>query len=209
MQPDIRAHIEKHLGAIHQVFNEWADEVAPISVNHVAPSDVRPVHTLVTSGMSARALPGEMRSDAPRFLELMITLPREWQLDPKSYKLEEWFWPLRLLHMLAQWPQLTGSPLTWGQRIANGAPPQPYASTTKLCAALIVPSLLVPTEFYELKTDAKTVTFFAVVPLYKEELEFGERAGTQALLERIVDRDVNDVVDPKRKNVARKRFGLF
>lgn len=206
---EIRAHIERHLGPIHQVFNLWQDESLPISVQHVAPDETRPVHTLITLGMSARAMSVPAQQDAPAYLELMMTLPRTWQLDEESAKRDEWSWPIRLLQSLAQRPHASGSWLGWGQIVPNGEPAKPYADTTKLCAALIVPSLLVPTDFYQLTTPAKTIEFYAVVPIYAEEWALGRKSGTQALLERIIDQDINDVIDPKRKNVAKKRFGLF
>jgi hypothetical protein len=206
---EIRTHIERHIGPIQQVFNQWDDESSPISVQHVGPSDVRPVHTLVTLGMSARAMSVPASKDAPRYLELMVTLPEQWKLDAEAYNSEEWYWPVRLLHSLAHRPHDTGGWIGWGDTIPNGEPPRPYAKTTLLCGALIVPSLLVPTQFYELKGAQHNVAFFSVVPLYREEMELANQNGTQALIERIVDRDVNDVIDPKRKNVARKRFGLF
>lgn len=206
---EIRSHIERHLGPIHQVFNQWQDEALPISVQHVAPADSRPVHTLITLGMSGRAMSVPAQQDAPAYLELMMTLPNTWKLDEESSKREEWSWPIRLLQSLAHGPHASGGWLAWGQIVPNGEPPKPYAGTTKLCAALIVPSLLVPTDFYQLTTPTKTIAFYAVVPIYAEEWALSRKSGTQALLERIVDQDVNDVIDPKRKNVAKKRFGLF
>jgi hypothetical protein len=206
---DIRAHIERHLGPIQQVFNQWADESLPISVQHVAPVETRPVHTLVTLGMSARAMDVPAQEESPAFLELMMTLPEHWKLDAESSQEEEWSWPIRLLQSLASRPHKSAGWLGWGHIVPNGEPPRAYAQTTKQCAALIVPSLLVPTSFYELATAEKTITFYAVVPIYEEEWALSRASGTQVLLERIVDQDMNDVLDPKRKNVARKRFWPF
>lgn len=206
---DIRAHIERHLGPIQQVFNQWADESLPISVQHVAPVETRPVHTLVTLGMSARAMAVPVQEESPAFLELMMTLPEHWKLDEESSKDEAWSWPIRLLQSLAYRPHKSAGWLGWGHIVPNGEPPRAYAPTTKQCAALIVPSLLVPTAFYELTTADKTIAFYAVVPLYEEEWALSRASGTQVLLERIVDHDMNDVLDPKRKNVAKKRFWHF
>jgi len=75
---------------------------------------------------------------------------------------------------------------------------------------IIAPSLLVPVAFYELDIDGERVAFYSVIPLYREELELHARAGMAALLERLLQNDINDVVFLKRKNVARKkRFGFF
>jgi hypothetical protein len=75
---------------------------------------------------------------------------------------------------------------------------------------IIAPSLLVPVAFYELDIDGERVAFYSAIPLYREELELHARAGMAALLERLLHKDINDVVYLNRTNVARKkRFGLF
>lgn len=203
---EIRSHIERHIGSIHQVFNDFEDESSPVSVQHVEPIETRPVHTLITLGMSARAMAVPPGNDSPKFLELMITLPREWQLGREHITKDQWAWPIRLLHTLARSSSSGQSWIGWGDLIPNGDPPKPYAASTRQCVAFVVPSLLVPTDFYELNVPGKNIAFFGVVPLYKEEWQLGLKLGTKTLIERMVDRDVNDVVDPKRKNVARRRW---
>lgn len=203
---EIRSHIERHIGPIHQVFNDFEDGTFPVSVQHVQPTETRPVHTLITMGMSASAMSVPPQSQSPRFLELMITLPRDWKLQTEFVGKEEWAWPIRLLQTLARRASSSDAWIGWGDLIPNGHPPKPYAASTQQCVAFVVPSLLVPTEFYELNVAGKSIAFFAVVPLYKEEWQLGVKQGTKKLIERMVDRDVNDVVDPKRKNVARWRL---
>src|SRR5690606_24607244 len=204
----IEAHIERHLGTIKNVFREDAQDANETRIVHVAPSDTRPVHTLVTCGMSARAM-RVPKADQPAHVELMMTLPREWQLEGEQAQDERWSWPLRLLRQLAKRAHEDGGWVGWGHMIPNGAPPTPYARTTSLSVALIVPSLLVPTPFYELKTAAKSIVFYAVVPLYKEEYELGRTSGTDTLFTRLIDGNVNALVEPRRRNVARRRCWLF
>ncbi len=75
---------------------------------------------------------------------------------------------------------------------------------------IVAPSLLVPVAFYELNIDGERIAFYSAIPLYLEELELHAREGMAALLERLLQNDINDVVYLKRKNVAKKkRFGLF
>ena len=204
---DIEAHIEKHLGAIANVYRS-KEGSTDLYIGHVLPTDTRPVHTLVTCGMSRRAM-SVPKPDMPAHMELMMTLPKEWKLGAELPREERWAWPVDLLTKLARRAHEEGGWLGWGDLIPNGNPPHPYAQSTKQCAALIVPSLLVPTAFYELATPQKTIVFYAVVPLYEEEYDLGRRSGTDALFTRLIDGDVNDVIDPNRRNVARKRFWLF
>lgn len=204
----IAAHIEQHLGKILNVFPD-ATADSRILLHHVPATDLRPIHTLVTSGMSAHRMAVPEGVKAPQHIELMMTLPRQWRMG-ESLRLDEWRWPLAQLHKLARIPQATGGWLGWGQAITNGEPPQPVARGTALCGFIIAPSLFVPQEFYELKDGGRDITFLSAIPLYKEELELHRQQGMEALLGALLDNGIQDVVDVKRRNVTRKqRFGWF
>jgi hypothetical protein len=57
--------------------------------------------------------------------------------------------------------------------------------------------------------EEKEIVFYSVVPLYREEMELKLRAGADELLERFTRKGMTDVIDPARKNLAKKAFGLF
>lgn len=140
----------------------------------------------------------------------MITLPGDWRLDQESFKDEVWYWPVRLLKGLARLPHKYDTWLGFGHTVPNGDPAEPYAANTKLCGALIVPSITVPDEFHQLRIhEHKEITFFAVVPLYAEEMTLKLREGSEKLLDKFTQMDINDIVDPSRRNVAKKRFDIF
>jgi len=197
----IHSHVERHIGRIDQVFaGDPAQGTA--DVLHVQPVDSRPYHTLITAGMSSVAMNVPQDVSAPQRLELMMTLPEGWKPSED--------WATRLLQSLSKLPRERASWLGWGHTVPNGDPPQPLAPHTELCGVIIAPSLLVPVAFYELDIGAERVAFYSVIPLYREELELHAREGMAVLLERLLHKDINDVVFLKRKNVARKkRFGFF
>ena len=205
----VRAHIEKHLGPIKRTFTMQPPDAIDIVVAQVPPQETRPVHTLVTLGMSDRPMTVPAGNKAPRYIELMMTLPRTWRFDDKSLADGRWYWPIEQLLRVARKPRVEGSWLGWGEVIPNGDPPQRYAATTKLCGAVVVPSLLVPQDFYELTIAAHKIAFFALLPLYQEEMRLQRDKGSNHLFETLLDRDVKDYIDPTRTNVAKKRFGLF
>jgi hypothetical protein len=97
-----------------------------------------------------------------------------------------------------------------GHTVPNGDPAEPYASDTTLCGAIILPSVTVPNQFHQLRIDKeKEIVFYSVVPLYKEEMQLKLNMGADKLLDRFVQAGINDIVNPQRRNVAKKRFGLF
>jgi hypothetical protein len=214
LRAQIRAHVERHLGPVKQVLcDPSADADAPplpaIDVLHVASAVDRPVHTLVTVGMSDRPMDTGNARDAPQYLEVMMTLPKRWKLDATAQTDSAWNWPIRLLAAVARFPQVHQRRLGWGDIVPNGDPPRPYARNTAQRGPLLAPSLLVPKEFYQLDTDRRHIEFYSAIPVYREELELQREKGMQYLLAALIDHGINDLVDPKRRNVARKRFSLF
>jgi hypothetical protein len=202
----IHAHIERHIGKIGRVFSDTEADDLRIDIYHVAPVESRNYHTLVTAGMSRRAMQVPAEMDAPQHLELMMTLPVSWKVGNEA---QRWHWPILQLQYLARYPHDYRTWLGWGHAIPNGEPPRPFADNTQLCGATLVPSLLVPRAFYELVTSDRQIAFFSVVPLYREELELREREGMETLFTQLLEHDINDVVNPRRRNVCKRFFGLF
>jgi len=207
---DIRNHIEHHLGSIEQVFQDPDPGQDAIDVLHVAPDAALPYHRLITAGMSAWPMPvPQDRPEAPRRLELMMTLPERWQLDTASRDELRHGWPIRWLRTLARHPRIHGVWLRWGDVVPHGDPPQRFAPDTRLCGTILAPSLQVPTAFYELGSGPERIAFYAAIPLYAEEMELQRREGMEAVLSELLEHDIRDVVDPKRRNVMKRFFGLF
>lgn len=206
----ISGHIETHLGKIETVFHEVVSDTVHVDVHLVKPTPEFPFARLVTSGMSDLPMLVPEGVDAPRFVELLVTLPNDWHLDQKSFDDEDWYWPVRLVKDLARLPHKYETWLGWGHTVPNGDPSEPYASNTRLCGSIVLPSVTVPDDFHTLAIDdQKTITFYAVVPLYEEEMNLKLRSGTDALLEKLGKRRVTDIIDPSRVNTAKRWLGLL
>lgn len=206
----ISAHIETHLGPVETVFQEILSDAVHVDVHVVRETRDCPHQRLITSGMSDLPMAVPRDCDAPRHLELMVTLPASWRLGPDAFEDEAWYWPLRLLKTLARLPHRHDTWLGHGHAVPHGDPPLPYADNTRLCGAMLLPALSTPPGFRRLRIDAmKEIHFLSVVPLYEEEMNLKLRAGSDALLERFDRAGIEHVIDPARRNLGRKRFGLF
>ena len=206
----ISSHIEQHLGPIETVFHEIVSDTVHIDVHVVRPTEAVPHIRLVTSGMSDLPMTTPDDPEVPKHLELLMTLPAHWQLDQESFENEDWYWPVRLLKTLARLPHKHQTWLGWAHTVPNGDPPEPYASNTKLCGAIVLPSITVPDSFHELNIPGhKSITFYSIVPLYESEMNLKLRLGSDALTKLFDRKGVTDVVDIARKDVTRKVFGLW
>lgn len=148
--------------------------------------------------------------DSTRYMELMVTLPENWKIDEESFKNEKWYWPVRQLKFLARFPHKFETWLGFGHTIPNGDPAEPFAENTKLSGSIILPSVNVPEEFALLEIDKeKVIEFHCVVPLYDEEMNLKLNKGTDPLLDKFDKYGISDLITADRKNVVKKRFGIF
>jgi len=206
----ISDHIERYIGEVGMVFHEIISDTVHIDVHHVKPTKERPFHTLVTSGMSDLPMLVSDDVEATRYMELMVTLPKFWQIDDESFKDEEWYWPVRQLKHLARFPHKYNTWLGWGHTLPNGDPAEPFADNTLLNGVILLPSVSVTQDFYSLTIDeGKTIEFFSIVPLYEEEMNLKLNKGSGVLLEKFDKNGINDLIVVDRKNVGKKRFGIF
>ncbi len=206
----IEAHITRHLGQPETVFHEIISDLVHIDVHMIAPRPERNFYTLVTTGMSARAMKVPEGLEELSYAELLLSLPPDWPLRQEDFKDESNYWPVRLLKTLARLPHEYDTWLGEAHTIPNGDPPEPYAPNTKLCCAMLAPPLLVPDEFRELTVSPEMkMHFYGVIPMYREETDLKLKRGSQEIYTRFDRQKVSELLDVNRKNVAKKLFGLF
>jgi hypothetical protein len=208
----IANHIERHLGPVSGVYHEIISDKVHLDVYVVPPSADFPFYTLVTSGMSDRPMvvPPEANTDeAPPFAELCILLPSDWNIPADSAQVatafedENTYWPIRWLKMLARLPHEYGTWLGFGHTIPNGEGAEPFADNTDLGCMLLLTALSLPEEFQTLEISPdKTVQFYTLYPIYREEMELKMEQGVDALIDRFEVYDINDVLNLARPNTA-------
>lgn len=213
----ISDHVEKHIGKVDHIFHEILSDLVHIDILIVAPTPQRDFWTLVTSGMSdlPMAVPPDL--DNLRRAELMICLPRSWPMsgpnDPDNsvWKDEANYWPIRWLKTLARLPHEYDTWLGWGHTVPNADPPEPFAPNTRLCCSLLLSPVTAPEEFGTMAlNETERIVFYALYPLYREEMDFKLKHGTDPLVLRLSEAGVTELLDPHRPNTCRKKWlGLF
>jgi hypothetical protein len=199
----IGRHIEQYVGTPGNVFHELLSDLVHIDVHMVEPTTERNYFTLVTSGMSDRAMKApDERSDC-QYAELVVCLPRSWPLSQKDFEDENNYWPIRWLKILARLPHEYQTWLFGSHTVPNGDPPKPFAKNTGLCCALLLRPVLFAEEFLTLTVNAdKTIHFLSFVPIYREEMELKMREGLAPFLERLENAGVTELLDLQRPNVC-------
>jgi Suppressor of fused protein (SUFU) len=200
----VSEHIERHVGVAETVFHQLVSSWVHVDLHIVPPSDGRPWTTLVTSGMSQRAMRAP-DADCTR-AELVLALPPDWPLQHDELSDERVYWPFRLLQFLATFPHQYKTWLWLGHTIPHGDPPEPYAVDTSLCCSVLLPPLLVGSDFDVLEFGDRRVRFLGVYPLYAEEMQLKLESGFEALIDRFDNAGVTELLDPRRPSVVISRF---
>jgi hypothetical protein len=222
----IENHIERHIGPAPMVFHELVSTNAHIDLHVVPPRDTPlteecPMgtnhYTVITSGLSSKPMNVPEGAQELRYAELMIALPPDWPglkpdgtFDQKAMKDEGNWWPFRFLKMIARMPHEYDTFIAPGHTIPNGDPAEPFAPNTRFCCMMVGPAVLVPENGRELRiNDDITINFYALHPLYKEEMDLKLNKGAQALFDRLAEAELSELIDINRKNTCKKRFGFF
>jgi hypothetical protein len=195
----VQRHIEQHFGPVAFVWHEFASELVRLDVHVVAPTERRPCYTLVTVGMSDRAMTVPAGDDSLPYAELMLCLPADWPMTTEAFRDENAYWPIRLLKIVARLPHEYGTWVAEWHSVPNGDPAQPYASDTPFVGALLAPMIRTGPEARTITTAAgRRISLLALVPLHAAEMQLKLTAGTDALLDSFDHIAVSELFDPAR-----------
>ncbi len=195
----IEEHIKEYFGDFDNVFHEQVSPDIHVDIVIVPPTKERNFYTLVTIGMGAHKMdtPPQLDEYDLERAELLLTLPPYWKFGRDALKSETWYWPMRLLKDLARFPIANKTWLGLGHSMDNQ---NRYASNTKLCGALFVSPQKVP-EGSEvcLLPNGDDVNFYQLIPLYRNEMEYKIKHGSDELI--ALMGHVDHVIDPHRKSI--------
>jgi hypothetical protein len=199
----VEAHVELHFGKIATVWHEIASDLVHIDVHVVPPTDDRPFHTLVTSGMSDLPMAVPPGAQASEFAELMLCLPPRWPMADYATSADESSWPVGLLRTVARLPHIYRTWIAAWHSVPNGDPAEPYAADSPFVGALVTPMVLCGPEADTITTaSGKEISLLALIPLHRAELELKVSQGFQALLEGFQRDGVSELLDPTRPSTV-------
>ena len=194
----VEEHIEQYFGKFENVFHELVSPDIHVDICVVPPSEERDYCTLVTMGMGAHRMnvPEELAEYKLERAELAIALPADWKLVQESMQDERWYWPIRLLKVLARLPIASDTWLGFGHTMDNK---ENFAENTKLCAAILTGPQSTE-EGGEVCTlpGGEEVNFYQVIPLYEDELDYKLEHDADALLDKMAG--ISFVVNPTRQD---------
>jgi hypothetical protein len=196
----IEDHLDKFIENTGEitVFDEKKSLDFHLDVYWIKPDEYRNYIILMTNGISSKPFetPDKQLS---RYIELCILLPPNWKLENDSWKKQKNYWPIELLKSIGRYPLENNTWLGYGHTIPNGE----YIIGTKFVATILLKSKILPDDFQQIIYGEKIIELYTLFPLYKEELDYKIKHGTNALLELFDKNNISDIINIKRKNVCR------
>ncbi|UXD71098.1 suppressor of fused domain protein [Sphingobacterium faecium] len=200
--------IDKHLDQFFDenddivVFDEIESDVIHRDVYFVKANEDRPYHILLSCGMSALPMKIPEDIDSSPYAEVMILLPKEWNLEYDSFKDERNYWPIRLMKEIMILPHPDETWLGFGHTFAH-EDDEEFAERIGFNSVMLANSMELPDDYTQIELDNdEFVTIFTLIPLYKEELKFKKQNGATALLERFDQFGVEEIVKVGRPNIC-------
>ncbi len=200
---EVSDFIENTFGKYSYVLHEIVSPDIHIDIALIPPDENRNYCTLCTLGVGAHRMniPDQYRYGhlLAEHAELLIYLPADWDLSEDGMNDERNYWPIRLLKDFARMPIETESWMAWGHSLSTEGN-ETFADGVPYGASIL---LSPQPDIYERcslpLTTGKSVDFFQVFPLTREELEYKlscandkerEDSPTDALLDHFqMDRD--------------------
>jgi len=159
---------------------------------------------LLTSGMSLMEMnieEGIKSRDSLKFAEVAMLIPKDFVIEQVQPGDGENDWIISMLKDTAKFPHYYDTWLTVGHTIQSTEDLSPYCSHTKYVGVIILPLFTTEPGFNEIKTDDIVINIYNIFPLYRNELEYKIKNGTDALFDLIRKANPSEVFNNSRKNL--------
>ena len=185
------------------VFDEIESELIHRDIYFIKATDDRPFHILLSCGMSAMTMKIPEDIESSELAEVMILLPKEWNLDYESFSDERNYWPIRIMKELMILPHQNKTWLGFGHTFGH-EDDEEFAEGIGFNSVMLAHSMELSADFtqIELEND-EIIDIYTLIPLYKEELEFKKQNSAYDLLGRFDKYEIEEILNVGRKNVCK------
>lgn len=202
-------HVTKTIAKCDTTINRLPFSYPHVEILSVPAGFKRPWTTLVTCGMGVMKMPGVGTPADRAFAELALCLPQDWpEIVTEDGKPGPGAWIVPMVHYLARIPFEYDSWLGEYHTIPNGDPAESLADGSLLTHAMIIkPRRIRHPHFHEmLLTEKKTIHFWSVMFLTENEMKYKESKGEKALVEKLKEAKVDELLSLDRISVCKSGF---
>lgn len=200
---EYECYIQENFGEYKEVLHEIISPDIHLDIIVVPPTDEDPYYKLITMGVGAYAMniPENLRGEELEHMELVLYLPKTWDIKSSD---EKDYWPIRYLKILGRLPINMDTWLGFGHTIHGNEDMTPFAENTELNSFVLLTACNLMYERLDLRlSSGKKINFYQMFPLYQEELDYKLENGLDALLDLFDDEDILPVLNIKRHNYCK------
>lgn len=187
--------VTDHIGEFDTIFHEIVSPDLHIDIIPVFPSEKRDYYTLITMGMGGYSMPVPSNYGRMNRTEIAIRLPKDWNIQ--STNEGKWYWPIRMLKILARMPYNEKSWLGLYHDIDFG---DSFSEDTELCGVML--------DFFDKDIAPLTLgngdqlVIYNAIPIYRSEMKFKNVENAQALIEKMNDAILHGPLNIHRDSVV-------
>lgn len=185
------------------VFDEIESETIHRDIYFIKATEEREYHVLLSCGMSALPMNVPKDIDSSEFTEIMILLPKDWNLNYESFSDERNYWPIRIMKEIMMTPHKHNTWFGNGHSFGHENDNE-LAEGIGFNSVMLAHSMELSNDFTQIEIEEnKVIDIYTLIPLYKEELEFKKQNSASDLLEKFDKFEIEEIVKVGRKNVCK------
>jgi len=209
---EVDTHIRSCFGQSDAVLHEQLSKYVSLDIHVIRPTADRAFTTYVTSGMSDLAMNAPEGFADWRRAELVIALPGppEAHFDAAGQR----HYLIDHMRNYARRPHALGSCFILGDTIGALDGEESIGPDTRLSAHVLTRPMITPIidpmdAFRASLSTGDAVNFFAIEPIYADELDLKLNQGSDVLIARLEAANVFELYDPDRPSVATQKARGF
>lgn len=201
---EVDSYITKAFGKFDNVFHELVSPDVHLDVCCVPPTDEEPFFKLVTMGAGAyeMKIPEKWKDWHIERAEYVIYVPKDWNIN--SSEMND-YWPIKVLKDTARLPIWCDTWLSYDHTLQADEEGTAYAPNTRFNSIILDFCENHQGEVRFETSTGKTITFYQVIPLFPEELQFKkDSSNIGVLFEKFEEKGIKyKIVDNNRRSAIR------
>lgn len=200
----VEDYVETHFGKVETVYHERKSEYVHLDVFHALPTSNRPYHTLMSAGMSSKAMRVPAGVDPEwSYGEVVLHVTPQW--TGWQTRTQESFWPIALLRQVALYPHRNRCWIAPAHSIPLGYEQGHILAPFSVAFLWNAPLQPCSQWGHRLKRPDYYVASLAL--LYQHELELIRRSGMEAFMEAAIQSHMGPsdilVASPNRQPILK------
>lgn len=163
-----------------------------------------PTTILVTNGLSDYKMPVPEKYAGREYNELYFCLPNYWEWENLEDPKFNW-----VFHWIQRMAKFVQENETWfgpGHTMPAGKEMKPLSPTMQQNHFMLMEPMLCEQELASITIDGREIHFLAIVPIFKEELDYKQNKGTFKLLQKFSQTNNSELLDDFRTSVVRSKW---